>query len=489
MLVPRTAGVWLFPVALASALTFAFALLATPVEAQSRKAVRPAAKPAKQYTKRTLPRRTTAPAPAPVAANPNVVGRDAMLLIDAESGREIEAHAADDLRHPASLTKIMTLYLTFGALDAGQIKLSDRLPVSVRAGSVQPSKLGMPVGSTLMVRDAIMALITRSANDAAVVLAEGISGDEDSFARLMTQKARQLGMTSTVFRNASGLPETYQVTTARDLSRLAQAMLRDFPHYYPLFATRSWQLGRQMLTNHNRMLVNYAGADGIKTGYINASGYNLVMSAVRDNRRLIGVVLGGNSVGERDEVMADMMDRGFDKCRGLGIPAWHQPTQPGSARYTAINFAPGAPPAEPQHQVARSYNPPNGSRSISDVVGELAPASVQPTTPSTLALTRQTPPQGSQAADAPGGWAIQLSSTYPTRPAATTALRTALARLPELRSDAKPAVDALKGPHGQITYRARLANLDESDAARGCRKLKAAKLFACTPVAAEARAD
>ncbi len=491
MLVPRTAGVWLLPVALASALAFAISLMASPVEAQTRKTVRPAAKTnakqhtKKQYTKRTLPRRAAAaPAPAPVAANPNVVGRDAMLLIDAEGGRELEAHAADDLRHPASLTKIMTLYLTFGALDAGQLKLSDRMTVSVHAASMQPSKIGAPPGSPLMVRDAIMALITRSANDAAVVLAEAISSDEDSFARLMTQKARQLGMSSTVFRNASGLPDTYQVTTARDLARLAQAMLRDFPHYYPLFATRSWPLGRRILTNHNRMLANYPGADGLKTGYINASGYNLVMSAVRDNRRLIGVVLGGNSVGERDVVMADMMDRGFDKCRGLGVPAWRQPSQPASARYTAINFTPGAAPTEPQSQVARSYNPPNGSRSIADVVGEQA----SPTTaPPALAMTSPPPPQGSQAADTPGGWAIQLGNTYPTRPAATTALRTALTRLPELRNDARLAVDALKGPRGQVTYRARLANLDESDAARGCRKLKTAKAFSCTPVATDAR--
>ncbi|TXL74333.1 D-alanyl-D-alanine carboxypeptidase [Vineibacter terrae] len=485
MLVPRTAGVWLFPVALASALAFALALLVTPAEAQTRKAVRPAAKPyAKQYTKRTLPRRAAAPAPAPVAANPNVVGRDAMLLVDAESGRELEAHAADDLRHPASLTKIMTLYLTFGALDAGQLKLSDRLPVSVRAASMQPSKLGVPAGGTLMVRDAVMGLITRSANDAAVVLAEGIAGDEDSFAQLMTQKARQLGMTSTVFRNASGLPSTYQVTTARDLTRLAQAMLRDFPHYYPLFSTRSWPFGRTILTNHNRMLGNYAGADGIKTGYINASGFNLVMSAMRDNRRLIGVVLGGNSVGERDEVMADMMDRGFEKCRTMRLAAWQQPQQPTTARYTAINFTPGAAPAEPQQQVARSYNPPNGSRSIADVVSEQAAPTTAAVSP--LAMTRgPTPPQGSQAAETPAGWAIQLGSTFATRPAANAALRTALSRLPGLRSDARPAVDALKSARGQITYRARLTNLDESGAARGCRTLKNAKLFACTPVAVE----
>jgi D-alanyl-D-alanine carboxypeptidase len=356
-------------------LSFAMAALPTPADAKSPRVTRHATKPG--ITKRAPPRRVKHVATIP--ANPNVIGRDAMLLIDAQSGRELEGHSADELRHPASLTKIMTLYLTFAALDAGQFRLGDRLPVSVHAAGMQPSKMGAPVGGTLMVRDAIMGLITRSANDAAVVLAEALAGDEASFARLMTQKARQLGMTSTVFRNASGLPATYQVTTARDLARLAQAMMRDFPHYYPLFSAKSWPYGRQILTNHNRMLTSYPGADGIKTGYINASGFNLVMSAVRDNRRLIGVVLGGSSVWERDEVMADMMDRGFDRAQALGVQAWQRPSPPDSARYTAINFTPGAPPAEPQRQVARAYDRtpttiPPASRTLPELVGSLAPA-------------------------------------------------------------------------------------------------------------------
>jgi D-alanyl-D-alanine carboxypeptidase len=484
MQVPRKVGFWLLPLAVVSVLSLTAAMLPAPAEAQSPRTVRP--NPGKPYAKRVLPRRNATPAVAP---NPNVAGRDAMLLIDAESGRELEAHAADELRHPASLTKIMTLYLAFSALDAGQLRLSGRVPVSVRAGSVQPSKIGAPVGSTLMVRDAIMGLITRSANDAAVVLAEAIAGDEDAFAQLMTQKARQLGMASTVFRNASGLPDTWQVTTARDLSRLAQALLRDFPHYYPLFAARSWSIGRFVLTNHNRMLTTYAGADGIKTGYINASGFNLVMSAVRDNRRLIGVVLGGSSVWERDEVMADMMDRGFDKARALGLPAWQQLVAPASARYAAVNFTPGPPPAEPQRHVARPFNPPNG-KTIPDLLADASgqvPAATTTTPPAPV--TSRTPAQGSRAADAPGGWAIQLGAPFPSRPAASAALRTALARLPDLRDDARPNVEAIKGPRGQVTYRARLMNLDEQDAARGCQSLKASRVFFCTSVPADGRAD
>jgi D-alanyl-D-alanine carboxypeptidase len=296
-------------------------------------------------------------------------------------------------------------------------------------------------------------------------------------------------MASTVFRNASGLPDTYQVTTARDLTRLAQALLRDFPHYYPLFSARSWPIGRSILTNHNRMLGTYTGADGIKTGYINASGFNLVMSAVRDNRRLIGVVLGGSSVWERDEVMADMMDRGFDKARALGLPAWQQPTAPASARYTSVNFTPGAAPVEPQRQIARPFNPPAG-KTIPELLTE-APAGGRVASASdTLPLaTNRMPAQGSQAADAPGGWAIQIGGAFPNRPAANAALKTALARLPDLRDDARPTVETIKGPRGQVTYRARLMNLDENDAARGCRSLKAARVCFCTAVAADSRAD
>lgn len=465
----RIAAARLLPLLLAMVL--AVPLLAPPfdAEAQSSSAARLTGKP---YAKRPPPRYV---APAPVAANPNVVGRDAMLLIDAESGRELEAHAADELRHPASLTKIMTLYLTFAALDAGQLRLSDRVPVSARAGAVQPSKMGAPAGGTLLVRDAIMGLITRSANDAAVVLAEAIAGEESAFALQMTQKARQLGMSSTVFRNASGLPATDQVTTARDLARLAQAMLRDFPHYYPLFSARSWPFGGRVLANHNRMLGTYPGADGIKTGYINASGFNLVMSAVRDNRRLIGIVLGGSSVGERDDVMADMMDRGFERARGLGLPAWTRTAPPASARYTAASFTPGALPAEPPVMTARTGAPPT-HQTISTLVADanLAPVSRLP--------------QGSRAVDLPGGWAIQLGTTYASRQAADAALQSALTRLPALRDEARRSVEALKGPRGQITYRARLTNLDEDEATRGCDRLRAVRQFSCMPVATDARA-
>ena len=273
--------------------------------------------------------------------NPNVGAKDSYLIVDAASGRELASDQADELRHPASLTKLMTLYLTFSALDSGRLSLGDALPVSMNALNAPPTKMGMTPNGTVLVRDAVMGLVTRSANDAAVLLAEALGGDEDSFARLMTQKARQLGMASTVFRNASGLPNPEQVTTARDMARLANALLRDFPHYYPVFSVLSYNYRGRPLANHNRMLASYAGADGLKTGYTNASGFNLVMSAMRDNRRLIGVVMGGNSAFQRDRLMAELMDRGFTTAQATSVSAWTSPRVPSSARYSAANFVQG----------------------------------------------------------------------------------------------------------------------------------------------------
>ena len=276
----------------------------------------------------------------PWVPNPAVTGKDAYLVIDAATGRELMSDRADELRHPASLTKLMTLYLTFAALDSGRLSLGDALAVSINAHNAQPTKMGVPLGGSVTVRDAVMGLVTRSANDAAVVLAEAQAGDEEGFARLMTQKARQLGMSSTTYRNASGLPNREQVTTARDLARLASALLRDFPHYYALFAVQSYMYRGRSLENHNRMLLTYPGADGFKTGYTAASGFNLVMSATHDNRRLIGVVMGGDTAYQRDRQMADLMDRSFATAQSMNLPAWSFARSPGTPRYAASQFAP-----------------------------------------------------------------------------------------------------------------------------------------------------
>src|SRR6202011_1325508 len=210
-------------------------------------------------------------------------------------------------RHPASLTKIMTLYLLFEQLEAGKLKLDSQLKVSREAAGQMPTKLGLKVGSTLQVEDAIKGIVTRSANDAAVVIAEALAADEDGFAKLMTRKAQSLGMTQTVYKNASGLPDDDQVTTARDQATLGRAIQERFPKHYKYFSIRSFTFRGESIGNHNHLLGRGEGVDGIKTGYISASGFNLVTSVHRGNRYLVAVVMGGSSAGSRDSKMRELI--------------------------------------------------------------------------------------------------------------------------------------------------------------------------------------
>ena len=232
----------------------------------------------------------------------------AAIVVDANSGAVLHENAADAQRHPASLTKIMTLYLLFERLEVGKIKLSSEMDVSARAASQSPSKLGLKAGSTLRVEDAIKALVTKSANDAAVVVAETLGGDEDAFARQMTRKARALGMSRTLYRNASGLPNSEQITTARDQAVLGRAIQDRFPTYYRYFSTHSFTYRGHAMRNHNRLLGSVQGVDGIKTGYVAASGFNLVTSVRRGNRYIVAVVMGGRSAGLRDARMRELID-------------------------------------------------------------------------------------------------------------------------------------------------------------------------------------
>jgi D-alanyl-D-alanine carboxypeptidase len=236
------------------------------------------------------------------------------IIVDANSGTVLSANNPDGSRHPASLTKIMTLYLLFERLDAGKMKLDTEMEVSEHASEQAPTKLGLRPGKTIKVEDAIKGLVTRSANDAAVVIAEAIAGDEKDFAKLMTRKARALGMTKTVYRNASGLPDDDQVTTARDQSTLGRAIQDRFPRYYRYFSTSVFNYHGQSIRNHNRLLGNVEGVDGIKTGYTRASGFNLVSSMRRGNRYLVGVVLGGRSGGSRDAIMRNLLAENVEKA-------------------------------------------------------------------------------------------------------------------------------------------------------------------------------
>jgi D-alanyl-D-alanine carboxypeptidase (penicillin-binding protein 5/6) len=203
---------------------------------------------------------------------------------------------------------MMTLYLTFQALHDGRLSWDQRLTMSANAESKEPYKLAVGVGRKVTVKEAVDGIIVLSANDAAVALAEQLAGSEEAFARLMTQKAHELGMTSTVFRNSSGLPDPQQVTTARDMATLGLALANDFPEEFKLFSMRGFQFRGMKLRGHNNLMYRYDGVDGIKTGFTDASGYNIVTSASRDNRRVIGVVMGGKTADERDRTMAGLLD-------------------------------------------------------------------------------------------------------------------------------------------------------------------------------------
>lgn len=254
----------------------------------------------------------------------------ASLVMDADTGVILSQRYADKIRHPASLTKIMTLLMVFEALDRGDIKKSSRIRMSRRAASMVPSKLGLPAGSTIKAEDAIYALVTKSANDVAVAVAEKIGGSESKFALMMTNRARTIGMNSTRFRNASGLHDKRQVTTARDMAKLGRYILKRYPHYYRYFSTKSFTYKGKTYRSHNRLMSTYKGMDGFKTGYINASGFNLVASVNRDGRRLIGVVFGGRSSKTRNSHMANILDSGFKKVRTIRVARIKNPPIPTS---------------------------------------------------------------------------------------------------------------------------------------------------------------
>ena len=230
------------------------------------------------------------------------------IVVDANSGTVLQSSSADELRHPASLTKIMTLYLLFERLDAGKIKLDTQMPVSEHASAQSPTKLGLKPGHTIAVEDAIKGLVTKSANDAAVVVAETLGGSEGDFAEMMTRKAHALGMTRTIYRNASGLPNDEQVTTAREQALLGRAIQERFPRYYRYFSTSSFTYHGELMSNHNHLLGRVEGVDGIKTGYTQASGFNLVTSVHRGNHFIVAVVLGGSSAGARDAKMRSLIE-------------------------------------------------------------------------------------------------------------------------------------------------------------------------------------
>ena len=275
----------------------------------------------------------------------------ASIVIDAETDTVLHARHADSPRYPASLTKVMTLYMLFEEIEAGRISPDEKLTVSRTASRQPPSNLRLSAGDTISVSDAIDALITKSANDVAVVVAERIGGSEDRFAALMTVKARTLGMNATKFYNASGLPDSRQVSTARDMAVLAEAMLEDHPDYYHYFSVAEFDWDGRTYRNHNKLLGNVAGVDGIKTGYTRASGFNLMASSVRDDRRIITIMLGGRTSGARNRHVTELIEAAYRSFEGptgntpalrteIAFEAVSQPIDPNAAAQPLLNGKP-----------------------------------------------------------------------------------------------------------------------------------------------------
>lgn len=349
------------------------------------------------------------------------VGSDryASIVIEARTGNVLSEVAPDEPRYPASLTKMMTLYMVFEALREGRIGRQQAVPVSSHAASMLPSKIGLVPGSRITVEQAVLALITKSANDAAAALGEMLGGTEARFAQMMTLRARALGMTRTVFRNASGWPDPEQVTTARDMALLGRRLVADFPVEYQLFSTPSFRYGRRTLWNHNRLLNDYEGADGIKTGYTGDSGYNLVASALRGNVRLVGVVLGGGTAVERNTHMMALLDRGFER---MDVPVLmaRTPRMP-----SLVSSAEAAP------------------------TPRAATASARPRATSSRA---------------PQPWSVQVGA-FSTERAARAAATTAARRLEQPASAAR--VDDVR-IRNRTHYRAQVTGLTQAEATRAC---------------------
>jgi len=363
------------------------------------------------------------------------------IVIDAETGQVISQQGADLQNHPASLTKMMTLYLLFEALAQGRIRLDTEFTVSEYAASQPPTKLGLEPGETITVHDLIFGMITRSANDAAMVAAEGLGGSEEEFVARMDAKARMLGMTHTYFHNPSGLPDPLQESTARDLAKLARALYRDFPDRYAYFSTEEFEFRGAIVRNHNHLMEHFPGMDGIKTGYVHASGFNLAASAVRDGRRLIGIVLGGRSPGLRDDVMADLLNQAFGQGTNDPIAALAEATDS----------------AEAQSFMQRT-NPV--VRSLSPIAATQAAEPAPRLRPSEETLSRESRSESH--------WSIQIGA-FVQRLAAVHAVKAAVVKVKALRGK---VVEVLAPTRIDRFYRARIVNFTAREAERACELLR-----------------
>ncbi len=378
------------------------------------------------------------------------------FVVDAETGKVFHQRRADTRRPPASLTKMMTLYLMFEALDEGRLTLKQKLRVSRRAARQRPSRLGLRARQRISVRHVILAMITKSANDAAVVAAEALAGTESKFARVMTRKARALGMKRTTFRNASGLPKRNQRSTARDMATLVRALLRDFPHYYPLFSTARFTYKGRTYRNHNRLLGKYRGMDGLKTGYTRRAKFGLAASAVRGGRRLIAVVLGARSSRGRDRRVAALLDQTY---RGLVTETAAAPAARPGPRAVVQAAEDGAKDGGGPDEAAGSADP------AADAAEPTAPARTRAPGRRSAAPTAA-PAELASLDAAKAGWGIQVGAFRTYRAARNLADRAARKLSPRFRT-ARVKVTTTGNKRRRL-YRARLYGLNRAEARRAC---------------------
>ncbi|WP_074068221.1 D-alanyl-D-alanine carboxypeptidase [Rhizobium gallicum] len=453
------------------------------------------------------------------AANSKYAG----IVVDAKSGNVLYSENADRLQYPASLTKMMTLYMVFEALEQGRIRLDTRVPFSAYASSQAPTKLGVKAGSSISVEQGILGLVTLSANDAATALGELLAGSESRFAQTMTAKAHALGMTRTTYRNANGLPNTAQMTTARDQARLGIALRQHFPQYYSYFSTRSFKFGKRVIRSHNRLVGSVRGVDGIKTGYTRAAGFNLVSSVQADGKSIVGVVMGGTSTPARDGQMRKLIATYLPKAStrgGSNLIAQTAPTPVPSPVASAaeipvtaadVDLPRKGPTPDARYEVASAavaYTDAPAAKSENPLVAEQkteipaptkvktksfkqasvaapspAPAYMPPEEPAgnpVDALTTASVGPAAAAAkpapvadQSPSGWVVQIGVSS-SREMAMDLLENAKSKGGKALSSAKPFAVAYANGGDQV-YRARFGGFDDQrEAVNACKALKRA---------------
>lgn len=402
---------------------------------------------------------------------------NARIAVDANTGEVLVARGSLTQWYPASLTKLMTLYLLFEAIEDGKTKWSDTITVSRHAALQPPSRLGVGQGGRILVRDAVQALAVKSANDIAVAVAEHVSGTEAKFIQRMNQTAKRLGLDRTTFRNPHGLHHSQQVTTARDMAMLAVIMMRDYPQYYRYFSQTRFRYGKRIYTNTNRMLGNYPGMDGLKTGYIFKAGFNLAASAKRGTRRVVAVVMGANSTAQRTLIMRSVLNQAFERLQSSGRK---QITSALSVRLLAPSIIPRPRPDGPGAGVVvaqATSAPPAASGATA------TPPPMPPSPPERVVASVPVPPpapgtemedigSSSGADDSGSGFSVQVGA-YLSKQEAQRHLVSVVSTLPKKLGTFDPHVTHYRNRNSRVLYRARLTGFDtREDAARTCDWLK-----------------